>query len=161
MKAALPEPLKAALRDLKPADWYPREHCVALHRSIASATKEPDAAYEALVSCGEFMAAEATNTYLQLVMRLITPSLFCKKVPKFWARDHSAGEFSVESADSDGKRIQARLSNVEGFDHVGASAVGFLRFGMKAVGATATIRQTGWSLQNPAPAEIRYEITWT
>lgn len=161
MKASLPEPLRAALLNLKAADWYPREHCIALHRSIASAAGTQDEAFEALVSLGEFMATEATNTYLQLVMRLISPALFCKKVPKFWQRDHSEGEFAVDSADGDARRIEMRLRNVQGFDHVGASAVGFLRFGMKAVGANANIVQDGWSLQAPAPTEIRYQITWS
>jgi hypothetical protein len=160
IKAGYPESLRSALAQMKPAEWYPREHCIVLHRAIAD-TAGPADAYEALVGLGEFMATEATNTYLQLVMRLITPSLFCKKVPKFWQRDHSAGEFAVESADGDAKRIEMRLSGVEKFDHVGASAVGFLRFGMKAVGATAQIEQIGWSVQNPAPAEIQYKVTWS
>ena len=161
IRAGFPEPLRAVLADIKPAAWYPREHCVTLHDAIASASNGPDAAYESLVACGEFMATEATNTYLRLVMRLMTPGLFCKKVPSFWQRDHSLGEFLVDNVDNEAKQIDMRLRNVAGFNHVGASCVGFLRFGMKAVGANAKFQQTGWSLANPAPAEIKYQVTWT
>lgn len=159
IKAGFPASLRTALQELKPAEWYPREHCIVMHRSIAEAAG-PAGAYEALVSLGEFMATEATNTFLQLALRLLNPVLFCKKVPTFWSRDHSAGEFSVVGMDADAKRIEMRLSKVEHFDHVGAASVGFLRFGMKAVGAQATIEQLGWSLEKPAPAEIQYTITW-
>jgi hypothetical protein len=158
IKADLPGPVQEALRSLKPSEWYPREHCIVLHHAIASAVK-PEGAYEALVACGAFMAAEATSTYLQFVMRLLTPALFCRKVPSFWKRDHSEGEFAVENVQEG--RIDMRLSGVAGFDHVGAVSTGFLRFGMKAVGASAQIEQTGWSLSNPGPAEVHYKITWT
>ncbi|HVH47189.1 MAG TPA: hypothetical protein VM925_32850 [Labilithrix sp.] len=159
MKAGFPESLRTTLQQLKPVEWYPRTHCVVLHRAIADAAG-PAGAYEALVSLGEFMATEATNTFLQLALRMLNPVLFCKKVPSFWQRDHSAGEFAVERVDNEAKRIEMRLSNVEHFDHVGAAAVGFVRFGMKAVGAQAKIEQIGWSLENPAPREIQYKISW-
>jgi hypothetical protein len=54
-----------------------------------------------------------------------------------------------------------RLRDVSGFDHVGPVSVGFLRFGMRAVGAQAQFEQMGWSLENPGPNEIRYRVTWT
>ena len=160
IKAGFPASLRATLQDLKPVEWYPREHCIVLHRAIADAAG-PAGAYEALVSVGEFMATEATNTFLQLALRLLNPVLFCRKVPTFWQRDHSAGEFNVVNVDSDAKRIEMRLSKVEHFDHVGAAAAGFLRFGMKAVGAQAKIEQVGWSLETPGPAEIQYTLTWS
>jgi hypothetical protein len=161
IKAGFPEPLASALAQLKPAQWYPRDHCIALHRAIAGGVDRPDATYETLVALGEFMATEATNTYLRLLLRLMTPPLFCKNVPKFWQRDHSSGEFEVQSVDANAKRIEMRLSNVGGFDHVGPCAAGFLRFGMKSVGADARFEQVGWTMSNPGPAEIRYHITWT
>ncbi len=160
IKASFPPSLRMTLADLKPVEWYPREHCIVLHRAIVDASGPKDA-YESLVSLGEFMATEATNTFLQLALRLLNPALFCKKVPTFWQRDHSAGEFSVVSVDNDAKRISMRLSKVEHFDHVGAASVGFLRFGMKAVGAQATIEQVGWSLEKPAPEEIQYTVQWS
>ena len=159
IRAGYPESLRRALDNLVPIEWYPREHCIALHRAVVDAAGPADA-YEALVSLGEFMATEATNTFLQLALRLLNPVLFCKKVPKFWQRDHSEGDFNFERVDTDAKRIEMRLTNVAQFDHVGAAAVGFLRFGMKAVGAQATIEQVGWSLETPAPAEVRYTIHW-
>jgi hypothetical protein len=160
IKAGFPDSLRTTLQELKPVEWYPREHCIVLHRAIAEAAG-PAAAYESLVSLGEFMATEATNTFLQLAMRLLNPVLFCKKVPTFWQRDHSVGEFVLVGVDNDAKRINMRLSKVEHFDHVGAAAVGFLRFGMKAVGAQAKIEQVGWSLEKPAPEEIHYTVNWS
>ena len=159
IKEGFPVSLRDALSSLKPAQWYPREHCIAMHRAIAEGAGRENA-YETLVSLGEFMATEATNTYLRLLLRLMTPPLFCKNVPKFWQRDHSAGEFSLEKVDSDAKRIEMRLHDVAGFDHVGPGSVGFLRFGRRAVGAQAQFEQIGWSLDNPGPAEIRYRVTW-
>jgi hypothetical protein len=160
IRTGFPDSLKRDLAQLKAAQWYPRGHCIAMHRGIADVVG-PEKVYDTLVSLGEFMGTEATNTYLRLLLRLMTPPLFCKNVPKFWQRDHSGGEFLLEKADSDAKVIEMRLRDVLGFDHVGPVSVGFLRFGMRAVGAQAQVEQMGWSLENPGPNEIRYRVTWT
>jgi hypothetical protein len=54
-----------------------------------------------------------------------------------------------------------RLSDVAGVDHNGVVTLGWIKFGMKALGKTGVrITQTGWTLAAPAPGEVAYEIRW-
>ncbi len=77
----------------KSATWYPVATLAELLNSIASLAKGDEAkARELLINCGKYMAREATNTFLRLLMRM-TPALFAKKLPDFWGRDCTRGSW--------------------------------------------------------------------
>jgi hypothetical protein len=161
LKAQLPAPLRDVLSDIDPVQWYPRDFCAALHRGIASVKGDSSAAYEDLIKCGEYIASEATNTYMRLILKIVSPSMFVNKVPTFWQRDHKSGKFSVEEIALPSRKIKMRLSEVGGFDHIGPCAIGFLRFGLNTVGLkNVRITQHGWSMASPAPDEVAYDIAW-
>lgn len=161
MLDAMPAGSRTMLNSFESAEWYPRDHSTALFRAIASA-RGGDAAYDDLVGCGEFIASEATNTFLRLLMRIMTPTLFAKKIPEFWKRDQRGGAFEVDVSVADRGRIGMNLVDVGGYDHIGIVSIGWIQFGMAALGKKGvTIKQEGWSLSSPGPREIRYEVTWS
>lgn len=96
------------------------------------------------------------------MMRIMTPILFAKKIPDFFRRDHTVGRFEADTSRADQALITLRLTDVAGFDHIGIVAIGWIRFGMAALGKkNVTITQRGWTLAAPAPQDIEYEIRWT
>lgn len=158
----LPPRLRDQIPAWEPGQWYPRETTIALYKAIAAIRNDESGSYDDLVGCGEFIASEATNTFLRLMMRIMTPILFAKKIPDFFRRDHSAGRFDADTSRADEALITMRLTDVEGFDHIGVVAIGWIKFGMKALGKKkVTITQRGWTLAAPAPADIGYELRWT
>lgn len=158
---SMPSSSRSMLSSFDAAEWYPRDHSAALFRAIASA-RGGEEAYNDLVGCGEFIASEATNTFLRLLMRIMTPTLFAKKVPEFWKRDQRGGHFEVDVAQADNGRIGMKLADVEGYDHIGIVSIGWIKFGMSALGKKdVKIDQTGWSMATPGPREISYEVTWS
>lgn len=158
---AMPSNSRALLSSFDAAEWYPRDHATALYRTIATA-RGGDEAYADLVGCGEFIASEATNTFLRLLMRIMTPTLFAKKIPEFWKRDQRGGHFEADVSQADKGRIGMKLVDVEGFDHIGVVSIGFIQFGMVALGKKGVqIEQEGWSLATPGPHTINYEIKWS
>ncbi|MBZ0232589.1 MAG: hypothetical protein K8M05_09695 [Deltaproteobacteria bacterium] len=158
---AMPATSRTMLASFESGEWYPRDHSAALFRAIAAA-RGGDAAYDDLVACGEFIASEATNTFLRLLMRIMTPTLFAKKVPEFWKRDQRGGAFEVDVSDADKGRIGMSLVDVAGYDHIGIVSIGWIQFGMAALGKKGVkIEQEGWSLANPGPREVRYQVTWS
>jgi len=158
----LPASVRTMMGAFEPAEWYPREYSAALFRSIAAARNDEQGSYQDLVACGEFIASEATNTFLKLLMRIMSPTLFAKKVPEFWKRDQRGGAFEADVSRADDSVIKMRLVDVEGYDHIGIVSIGWIQFGMVALGKkNVKVQQTGWALDKPAPREIGYEITWS
>jgi hypothetical protein len=158
----LPAEVRSHLGAWKPVEWYPREHSSALFRAIASVRNDEQGSFDALVGCGEYIATEATNTFLKLMMRIMSPTLFAKKIPEFWKRDQRGGFFEADVTSAESALIRMRLADVEGYDHIGVVSIGWIKFGMTALGKhNVRIAQTGWSAGVPGPKEIKYEVSWS
>ena len=152
--------LKTALRDVKIAAWYPRAFFIELNRAVASAAGS-DAAYNDLLTAGRSIAEIATNTFMKLLLRMLTPRMFAKKFPDFWKRDNKGGYIHVDSAGLDDDRVVFYLRDVEGFDHIGPIAAGYISFALSAItGKEVGIKLTGWSVEKPAASELRYDVSW-
>src|SRR6185369_5440707 len=83
---------RSAATSLKPADWCAVAGLAELLRALAAKSNgNPEHARDTLIACGEFIAREATNTFLKIVIRMLTPSLFAKKLPDLWKRDCTGG----------------------------------------------------------------------
>ena len=159
----LPPTVRAGLPSIKPAEWYPREYVMSMLRGIAAVKNDEVGSYNDLVAYGRFVAAEATNTFLKLFMKMLTPKLFAKKIPEIWERDHKgSGRFEVDVKKADEGRLDMRLIGADGFDHIGVAAIGFITFGLNNMGKqNIRVKQTGWSLATPSPHEVIYEALWT
>jgi len=159
--AQLPTELQGDLSDFDPAGWYPRDYAVSLFRAIASTAGDEREARELLATCGEWIAMESTNTFLKLVMRLMTPVLFAKKLPSLWDRDMKGGGFTSDTTRADQNQLGFVLYDVAGFDHIGPITEGWLRFALKAIGKTGVeVDMEGWSLGTPGPKDVKYEVRW-
>lgn len=163
LMAQIPDDVRRALADVKPAEWYPRRYSVSVLRAIASHRgKDEQAVHDDLVRCGTFIATEASNTFLKILMKMLTPTLFAKKIPDFWQRDQKGGHFEVDTTDAKDGRLQLKLCDVEGFDHIGLIGIGWISFGLKAMGKEdVVVTQHGWTLNKPGPKEISYDVRWS
>lgn len=161
--ATVPPDVKSTLDGLKAAEWYPRKYSVDILRAIAAHHGSNErATYDAMGHCGTFIAEEATNTFLKLLMKVLTPGLFAKKIPEFWKRDHTGGHFEVNTEGAKTGSLELELCDVEGFDHIGAVAIGWMTYGFTAMGKRdVVVTQKGWSLATPGPANIRYHVRWS
>src|SRR6185312_16611206 len=78
--SALTAPTREAMDNAKDAGWYPVAMLSETLNAVASLAKGNDEkGRELLVNCGASMAREATNTFLRILMRMLTPNLFAKK----------------------------------------------------------------------------------
>ena len=111
-----------------------------------------------LIGCGTYLGTEATNTFLRLVMRMLTPGIFAKKLPSFWSRDSTGGRYEVELGE---RSMVCRLLEMEEFHHITPVSVGYVTFALKAMGKTVE-RTTlhGWSLATPSASTTWYEVHW-
>jgi len=159
----IPADIRSEFKDLKAAEWYPRTYSVSVLRAIASRHGQDErAVYDDLVRCGTFIATEATNTFLKLLMKILTPSLFAKKIPEFWKRDQTSGYIEVDTSAAKSGQMQLMLRDVAGFDHIGIISIGWMIYGMRAMGKEdVTVSQKGWTLQTPGPQEVVYDLKWS
>lgn len=153
--------LQAALQDVKHAAWYPRKHFVELNEAIVSLCKDEDEAREALEAAGRRICHIATNTFMRLLLKMLTPAQFAKKFPDFWQRDMRGGYCSADTKDLSERRLYAGVHDVSDVPHVGPVAAGYIGFAMDSItGQSCNVEVQGWSLDNPAPEEVLYVVTW-
>jgi hypothetical protein len=146
--------------NVKPADWYPVSQVTEINRSIVSSLGkgEDEPARQALHKCGKFIAAEATNTFLKLFLKLLTPSLLIKKLPDIFKRDFSQGRLTAESK---GQVLTCACYDLPGYEHIIVTASGFIATAMENMGKTVdNIKVNNWSLQNPCIDGASFELTW-
>jgi hypothetical protein len=163
VKRRVPEAVEIA-NNVRPADWYPRIHSVTMFRAIASAkgaAADPDAAYADLVACGTYISSEATNTFFRVLLKIMTPALFAKKLPAFWERDQKGGRYEYDISRIEDKIIGLRLVDVADYDYIGPVATGFLEFVFNAMGKRGfKVTVPGWSFEHPAQRNIDFHVTW-
>lgn len=151
--------LAAALAQVKPAEWMSAAQISEMLRAIAALSRgNEDHAREELIKCGRYVASEATNTFLRLLMRVLTPTMFAKKLPSFWSRDSSHGKYDVDVTED---KIVCRLSGMEHYDHIGPISVGYVSFALESMGKTLKKSNLhGWSLEKPNPSDLWFELHW-
>lgn len=152
--------LRSGLDDMTAAGFYPRRFHTELLSTLASA-RHGDAGYARVLRCGASLLS-LQNDFSVLLMKILTPDLFIKKLPRFWLRDHgSFGTCEIDALDPGMREARVRLSGVAGYDHIGIFWLGWLQGMLGELVATADVRQTGWSRQDSGPSEIIYEVKWS
>jgi hypothetical protein len=156
---ALSPKARSAATEMKPADWCSVESYAELLRALAAESNgDANNARDTLIACGEYVAREATNTFLKMLMKMLTPGLFASKLPSIWRRDCSGGNFEVNVTD---EKLICRLTDIKGFDHVPCTAAGFVRFALTGMGKTVKqVELHNWSLTQPCAEGASIELTW-
>lgn len=155
--------LKSVLASLSRAEWYPRRYLVEMLKAFAVVRGTNDATYADFVRCGSSLA-DANSEFARLLMCIMTPQLFLKKLPRFWSRDHQdSGAFELEQIGSDEQRVaRVVLRGVKHYDHGAIMWLGFMRGTLTQLGAAQhVVTQEGWSWDSPGPQEIAYEVRWS
>jgi len=159
--ANLSPSLRKILDDIKPAQWYPVAAVSELNRVIVAEAggNVDERARDELRKCGNHMAHEATNTFLKLFMKMLTPGLFAKKLPDLWSRDCSGGRLVVSADD---KKLSCQFFDAAGYDHLGAVATGYVGFALEAMGKKIDkVVLRDWSVQQPNFNGVSFDLVWS
>ena len=142
-------------------EWYPTQHVSEFFRAIALLDDDEVRANERLVQAGRFIGSSATNTFLRLIMKMMTPRLFARKVGDFWARDNRVGTMTADPSRVDERLITVKLTGIAGYDYVGPTGTGFMVNALDTIGMKGVKGKiSGWSLKDPGPNEVIYHLTW-
>ncbi len=158
--AGLSPQLQQAINTVAPATWYSVTLVSELNRAIVAELAGTDEARarEVMEGCGRYIGHEASNTFLRLFMRMLTPSLFAKKLPDIWKRDFTGGRLDIDV--TEGKMI-FRIFDSQGHDHIGPIASGWIGFALKAMGKSLEkVTLQHWSLAEPNQNGVTIEYLW-
>jgi hypothetical protein len=156
------EQLRASLGYQSPSDWCPREHLVEVLTAVAELDGR-NARQEQLVACGQYINERSANAFTNLLMGILTPALFVKKLPRFWQREHrGAARLELDRSEEPGSVVRFRLNGVAGYDHIALVWLGWMQSSLRQMGhPEANITQQGWTPTVPGPAAVLYELRWS
>jgi hypothetical protein len=154
--------LKAALDSLSRSEWYPRRYLVEILNALAAVRGSNDGTYSDIVRCGRALA-DPSDEYTRLLMQVMTPELFLKKLPRFWERDHQgSGAFELEPIAAGEQSARFSLRSVKHYDHAAILWLGFIQGVLVQLGTSGlSVAQRGWSWESPGPQEVTYEVKWS
>src|SRR5690242_7553924 len=91
--------LSPAARDFlgmaKKQQWAPPSYSSELWAGVVKEHSTPEKAQDELIKLGRYQGNYATNTYLKLLMKMLTMRMFAKKFPDIWARDANFGKMET------------------------------------------------------------------
>ena len=142
--------------------WYPRRIHAELLTALAASSGGEAAARSLLERTGRAIVSYADDPFLRLAMKVMTPPAFVNAVARLWSVEHQTKDaLTVELCDPQRGRAVVRLAHVDGYDHLGPVVTGWMRSLLQELGgARVTATDSGWTLANPAPREVRFELTW-
>src|SRR5262249_48576051 len=147
------------LRTIKREDWMPMALVGNVADALFRATPDPEKAYQDIVNSGAAIADYATNTYVRLLIKLMTPKIMASKWPDIWKKSHNFGVMKCR-LESD-RLLRMTLDEVGNYTHIGPTAVGFLTFALKAMNMPdARVIQVGDRFANPNADGYEFRITW-
>jgi hypothetical protein len=159
-QAELSPELRKLLGEAKPAEWCPVSLLNEVNRQVADklAQNDDDRAREALYLCGKFIAGEATNTFLKILLKMLTPALFVKKLPDIFKRDFSGARMTTQI--SEGK-MSGSIHEAPNFNHLAVTSAGFVSVALENMGKTVdSYKVSNWSLKEPDRDGAAFELTW-
>ena len=159
--ASLSPGVRDFLAVAKRSDFAPPTYSGELWTALVK--EEPGDAMKMLAELGRYQGAYATNTYLKLLMKMLTVKMFVKKFPDIWQRDANFGKVVVGNlTELDKGRLYLELRELGSYAYFGAVSVGWFAFSFEAMGLkNVQVQVVDWSLQNPDPGEVKYHVTWT
>lgn len=158
--ADLPEDIRKALPSVERGQWYPRTYASEQWAAIGRSESDPATALALLERTGRFIGRDATSTFLRLLVRLLTPSVFVKKFPRIWSKDFDFGKISTDASSIESKRIVLDIRDIAGFDHFAHTAKGWFTDVMETMGCQGVEASHDVSLEDPGPQDVQIRLSW-
>src|SRR4051812_11935416 len=103
--------VRAALPTMEKNVWYPRRYALDFCRAIVSVTGDENN----ITLAGHHIANEATNTFMKLLIKVLTPKMFARQFPEFWKKYHSHGVILPDVSHIDEHDVRFRVDGT--FDY--------------------------------------------
>lgn len=160
--------LRAALEEPSPNVYFPIEYWSSAIDSIVAIQPNIQQARQEVRKIGVCISEGIANSFLKLLMRIMTPSLFAKKCAAIVGRDFrgfpTGGDPEVDfdlSKESAGELLLT-LKGVEQFKYLGGCGRGFIEFAFNYMGKkNLVIDEPNCADDEWAPSVIQLRVRWS
>ncbi len=157
----LPRDVRDKLPRVRTGNWYPIGDLVAFLRAMASVAPADDEAERTSRALGRHLSDAATGTFMRLLLKVMTPPVFLKKVPDIWPRMFSFGTFEVDPAGFKEKRATMIMRGVDGFEHVAPVSAGWIEGVFEAMGCGGVDVRYEPLETEPGGGAFRFGVQWS
>jgi len=160
--ARLSPELRSLATTFKPGDWYPIGYQTEMLRAMASVIDDGGDAHSNAVALGRFLSDQASNTFMRLLFKVLTPLIFLRKAPAVWGRMFNFGRFEVDTTDYENGHAIMRMLEVDGFDYVAPVSEGWIATMFESVGCN-DVRVHASDLEEGTVrgAGYQFDIRWS
>ncbi len=157
-----PSQLLAEVESFKHAGWYPPEWFDLVCIAIASLGETEAEARRHLIGAGRAIATNAVNTFMKLMLRMLTPGLIIRRLPDLWLRDNAFGELTVVDSRVEEGLVTMELRDAPIVSHLGPVGVGYVGLLFEHILQTdVAIDVEGWSVDQPRSDRLVWKLTWS
>jgi|GEM_PF-3435406 len=147
--------VRASLPTMEKNAWYPRRYALDFCRAIASVTGDD----KNVELAGTHIANEATNTFMKLLIKVLTPKMFARQFPEFWKKYNSHGVIIPDVSRIDEREAAFRIDGT--FDYLHLLAVGFLVFVFDALGKRGVLVTHNVPQGQTNVPDLQLKVVWT
>jgi len=155
----------SALHESGPKDWFPIEIWKEALDGIVVAQPDIAAARVAIRSVGRHICEGTVNSFLKLLMRIMTPRLFAEKSGSMISRDFCGFKGGIDynfEVDDKAKIVMIEIRNAGQHPYLGGTGQGFCEFAFQYMGKkNVIIDEPDCPLDDWAPEHARWRIRWS
>lgn len=142
--------------------WAPPLYSCYVWEQMVKVAPNEQQAIDMLIKCGLHMGEYATNTYLRLLLKVVNVKILASKFPAIWRKDASFGDLSADATHAKQGRLTLHFDNLSNYPYFGPICQGWFTFSWNAMGLkNVKLDLQDWSLANPDPGELTYQVSWT
>ena len=143
-------------------EWVPARYWSSTIEAIAQEHPDLEQRHDAIVAFGRFMAEEAVGSYLKLLLRVLTPSMFLRRLPATFEHDIRPGSVTVDTSQMAERRlITITQHNVEGLAYVWTVGAGWVAQALSFTGLKGVKGRTlSPALDQPFASEGTFKVWW-
>lgn len=134
--ASIPRDVVAAMQQANEKSWHPAAHFSQGLKAIADASASLEEARTEVVNVGTHIANASIESFMRLIMKMMTPKLLAHKLPDFFAKDFRNTEARLVADASRAKQGEMKVMsrNMQDLPYVSCAAVGWLKAGLAGIG---------------------------
>lgn len=154
---AVPAEVRAAAPSADRNAWYPLEYITGYWGAIDKVLGDRERTRREIQRCGEFVATEATNTFLKLLIKVLSPKMFARQFPDVWRRWHDFGDVDVDTSEVDGRRMKFACT---GYDYAPFIGRGFLVHMFTMLGKDGLVIEDNCPPDQIYVPVVRWTVSW-
>lgn len=144
----------------KKAVFAPPLYSSQLWQGIVDEHPDREQARQVLYKTGVHLGGFATNTYLRLLLRILTVNMFAKKFPDIWSRDANFGKMEIDGSKIDDGRLTMALSDLGNYPYFIPVAEGWFTFSFECMGLKQVKLQSDWTFDKVDTDQAVFSIAW-